>query len=102
MIDVSNFYGLVHMECRRCGLTRVYPKARAFRWLETHLRGCTKPGRVEPAPPPKPARPPRKPWTPEHDHLALTMAPADAAKLMGRTADAVRTRRNKLNRKATS
>ena len=88
--------GAIIVGCDHCNIERSLTRRRLHQWIDTHLLGCTKPerrsdkGRT------------RRPWSVEEDEVLATHTPTEAARILGRTPNACRQRRNLLNRKASS
>lgn len=89
-IDLTT--GTIH--CPRCKRTRTFPTLQRLKqWRRVHLRGCTPPEHLPPAAHIKRA------WTAADDAVLLDNPSYIAARILHRSPEACRTRRQKLNDK---
>ena len=88
--------GAIIVICDRCDTDRTLTPRRLHQWIDTHLLGCTKPERRSDKGQVK------RPWSAEEDAVLATRTPTEAARILGRTPNACRQRRNLLSRKASA
>ena len=88
--------GAIIVICDHCDTDRTLTPRRLHQWIDTHLLGCTKPERRSDKGQVK------RPWSAEEDAVLATRTPTEAARILGRTPNACRQRRNLLSRKASA